>query len=324
MSSQVKQVTIQIVDNVTHLEVVSQLSTIIFAKKGDLLDVTIIIIPNSGFVYPDHLLLITSALNSAIDRGVVVSGRCRCHHRCRNYVSRMDFFQSLGISFEECFARQSSSGRFLAISKFQGFSQGNSYINEIVEILKGMQLATSGMLDIISFSLGELLGNITEHSLVDEGWMVAQYYPSKEVVRIMVADTGQGIHAALTTKPRDAKYTSYSPHQAIEECIIKGVTNGNGRGNGLYGVANFVKENGGILTICSGNCTLMYSNTEKRVLDSPFWQGTAVYLEINSNKPVKQELILDGHVGFAEDFDDWFGESQPVNQESNKNLDSLW
>lgn len=294
----------------SHTNIIKQLSKLFGLEEGDKVELRIEIDPSSSFLYPDYLLLISAALNSTKQRGIEIEGESfYCKPLCEDYVSRMNFFDSLGINFAEQFIRRDPAGRFLEISSFDNFEEGNNLINRVILILKSKELIEDSLFATISLCLGELVGNVVEHSVQDGetpiGWVVAQHYPAKNKIRIMVVDNGRGIHDSLTKSPK-SEFKEYSPQIAVERCIVKGVTNGKGLGNGLYATANFIEQNGGEFFIHSGNWVLTIKDKSKRVNAASNWQGTIVFLELAADVPVAAETILDGYTDYVDDFNDWF------------------
>jgi anti-sigma regulatory factor (Ser/Thr protein kinase) len=320
-----RSVEVKISNTSTHSQIINSLSPFFSAKKGDKIDVYLEFDPNNSFIYPDHLLLISSAINSTSKRGVQIMGEIFCKPECEDYVSRMNFYDSVGIKFQENFTRNDAFGRFLEISQFQDDTESNRLVNCVVNILQKQQITDDQMLASLQFCLAELVGNVVEHSTVEKklplelgGWVVAQYYPRKKSIRIMIADNGQGIFKSLTTNPKDPKYKLYTPRLCMEECVIKGVTNGSGCGNGLYIASNFIQKNGGELYIHSGSHALRYTKEGKRVYATHNWQGTIVFLQINSDITVNVEDVLDGYTDFYDDYKEWFPNKNV------KEFDNLW
>jgi len=321
----VKTVDVFIKNNPSHHQIINSLSPLFSAMEGDDIELYLEFDPQSSFIFPDHLLLISSAVNSTSKRGVNIKGSIFCKPECEDYVSRMNFYDSVGIKVVENFERQDPAGRFLEISQFKDDKESNDLVNSVVNILRAQQITDDNILACLSFCLGELVGNVIEHSAPGEklpltmgGWIVAQYYPKKRSIRIMIADNGQGIHNALTSNPKDDKYKSYTPKMSIEDCVIKGVTNGAGCGNGLYATSNFLEKNGGELYIHSGNHALRWTERGKHVFPTHHWQGTIVFLQIKSNVSVDVKDILDGNIDFYDDYKEWFP-NKPISE-----FDNLW
>jgi hypothetical protein len=73
--------------------------------------------------------------------------------------------------------------------------------------------------------------------------------------------------------------------------VQKGVTNGEGRGFGLWATAELIKHNQGKLQIHSGNSLLEVTDDQK-VKEAPFWSGTYTTLKLNTDIPVSDKLIF--------------------------------
>lgn len=293
------------------LNLAEQLRPVFLAQPGEIIDLKLSIGVGKTAVYCDGLLLIAAAIVEAKSKGVVIIGSCSCTPHCEGYVSRVNFFDSIGVDFSEDFVRRESRGKFLEITRFNDPKKGNDLISEVSVILKSQKFTDESILSSLELALAELVSNIFDHSEKGYGWMTAQYFKSKKRIRIMVADTGIGIHKALTGNPKNSEFKDYTPKESIENCIVKGVTNGKGGGNGLYITSNLIYENGGTLTILSGSNYLTYTKNRKESGES-HWDGTAVFLEINSNRPVDVNKINGGDTSFVDmyrgdnDFDDWF------------------
>src|SRR5207302_835688 len=74
-----------------------------------------------------------------------------------------------------------------------------------------------------------------------------------------IADSGIGIYKSL----RESVFAPKSEIDAITLAIREGVTrdSGVGQGNGLWGLARLVEQNGGSLTITSGESQLLVESS---------------------------------------------------------------
>src|SRR5690606_37538195 len=100
------------------------------------------------------------------------------------------------------------------------------------------------------------------------------------------------------------KYAHLNEKQCIETCVENGVTNGKGRGFGLFALSNFVRENRGKLLLHSGRSSLEISAAATTYRPSPLWQGTYVFWEINTNMRVEPGSFTNGYVSYAHDYDE--------------------
>lgn len=117
-----------------------------------------------------------------------------------------------------------------------------------------------------------------------------QNFPVKREIRCVVLDAGKGIYESLS---QSSKYRNITPKEALKLSLEAGVTRGYGRGNGLYHLKNFIVENDGELQIFSCGQVLKLSNRKIEVVDGPYWQGTLIYVRINTHNSVDLNTIFD-------------------------------
>lgn len=168
-------------------------------------------------------------------------------------------------------------------------------------------------LTVLNFCLYEVLDNTLNHSSeefkygVGSGFSCAQFFPKNLEVRIIIADTGQGIYSALTKHP-NSKFKYLTKGEAVLRSIDKRVTNSEGMGFGLWATAEMMKKNQGDFIVHSGNFQL--NNFELHHV--PYWQGTFTFLRINANIPVNYKEILGENIDqldmFQEYIEEFFGD----------------
>lgn len=288
---------ISLVSCKSHVDVVSQLSQLFYLKPGDTVNITINI---NCFLYPDYLLLITSALKRLEQNGIIPSGNIIYNNITAGYASRMNFFQNLNAAFNEQYQRQNPHNRFVEISNFD-INNDSEYADRVINMLRAHADIDNTVMQGIAFCIGEILGNIYFHSESSNGgWVVAQVYKNKKI-RIMVCDTGAGIHSSLTKNPI---YASYNEAQCVQNCIVNGVTNGNGMGFGLFAMSRFVQENNGVLLLHSGNSALEITGNRTNFLNLPFWQGTYLFWEVNTDVRVEPGSFTNGYTDYARDYNE--------------------
>ena len=67
-------------------------------------------------------------------------------------------------------------------------------------------------------------------------------------------------------------------------------------GFGLYATSEFIKQNSGEMTVYSGNHFYHTSNGQVNIGSRMYWQGTFVYLRINTQNSVDYKKIMpEGH-----------------------------
>ena len=305
----------------SHHSLIEQFSEAFELSDGDTLNLSIDLNTYS-LLYSDHLCLIVSLIHYLRSVGVTVNGNIQNLKKespKAKYASRVEFFNLIGANFDEDFERQDASGRFTEILKFENDNALDLH-KEIMRILLTNEL-NEDMLRVLDYCLWEVIDNTLNHSDpsfeygVGSGYLCCQYFPASKEVRLIIADSGQGIHSALTTHP-DSKFKEYNEPEAIENCIVKGVTNSKGMGFGLWATATLVRENGGTLLIHSGDHSLRCEK-ETNVTEAPKWQGTYTFLRINTDIPVTYGEIFGDNMSQKNNFDDF-------KDEIFGDLDDLW
>jgi hypothetical protein len=275
-------------------------------------------------LYADQLLLITTLVRNLKEQGCdirigtagrlsgLLSLRGMTDSRIR-YASRIDFFKLLEMDsgLLENFTRRPGKDRFIELISYNkdNYFEVGKRIVQVVAAHTQVDKAVQHMLD---FCLFEMMDNVLIHaaypiSAGGQGWCSAQYFPGLKRVRLMIADTGIGIHRALTKHPA-SRYKQLSASQALQACVQKGVTNGAGMGFGLYATRQFISLNQGELLIYSGE----YYGTLKaggayQVKKGAYWQGTLVFLNIRTDVPVDYKCFMPGSQYLADDFDFIYG-----------------
>lgn len=302
----------------THADLLSTMIPFQSLEEGDFLDLNIDLNSN-GLIYPDFLLLVAVKIDYLRKKGVGVQSSLinfNPYSSQANYASRINFFEMLGIGIEEEFIRRDSQGRFIEICEFD---QENIYeiFGEIMRILL-VNGVNEDMLVVLHFCLNEILDNTLNHASPDfvygagTGYVIAQFFPVAREIRIMIADTGQGIHSALTGHPK-SRFKDLSEQEAVLRCIERGVTNSLGLGFGLWATSQMMLKNQGEFKIFSGKSCLNNSRLE----EVPHWQGTINYLKINTNIPVDHKEIF----GEKSDQLDMF---QEFKESQFGDLENLW
>lgn len=144
----------------------------------------------------------------------------------------------------------------------------------------------SGTRNAIYYPIGELAGNIFEHSGQKNGYLFGQFFPNKDWLDICIVDTGRG----LVKTYRDEKGLSLSDSDAISEAMKGNSTKSNKeRGYGLWTSKNLVCEGlDGQFLLLSGSAALFSQRQENRLVDLPSfnWQGVVISYRIPRPKKV--------------------------------------
>ena len=275
----------------THYELISAISPLFSAKEQDTVYITINLVTNSTKLFADFLIILVAAVRYLEDKGINVSGKIQGDKSDPKvqWASRINFFKELGIDFPEKIPRGSSKGKFVEIRTFD-----EETIKEIQDDLNKILYNTAvskDVLQLLYYCLNEIMDNVLVHSTLSSGWVSAQYFQAEKEIRLIICDTGIGIHSSLASTP-DSKYKDISEQDALEKCIWQNVTNGKGMGFGLYATSQFIKENKGEMLIYSGSHFLTNSGKIFNVHSGEQWQGTIVFLKINTDIPVDYQVVL--------------------------------
>ncbi|NCA98683.1 MAG: ATP-binding protein [Clostridia bacterium] len=197
----------------------------------------------------------------------------------RTYIARMDFYRILGIDHREMFIRHSEIGRFMPVRNFQ-LTSGSHYeiVDNTIEIIKRNCELKPELLYGLDMAFNEMLDNINEHSQSQNGGYFA-VQSQHDTIEICIADSGIGIAESLR---KNKQYNTLTDQECLEKAWEKGVSDGNGQGNGLYIAARLIKLNGGLLSAFSKGAGYHITpvNSSSFVLKNVYWPGTIITLSI--------------------------------------------
>lgn len=132
--------------------------------------------------------------------------------------------------------------------------------------------------------------------------MALTYHNSDNTkLQLLIADDGCGIYKSLI---QNSDYSELSEEQALRQSIEDSVTDGQGMGFGLYSLNRLIKEAGIHLTIHSGNYKLIFHNNEYSTVPFDYWQGTIVYIELQSDKEINPNSVVDFRTDCIEQYND--------------------
>ena len=89
-------------------------------------------------------------------------------------------------------------------------------------------------------------------------------------------------------------------------CIKDTITDGKGMGFGLYSTSLLARDAGLKFEICSGNHTMQLQDGDELIMESPFWQGTVVYLKIRTNKEINPAEVVANRTDVAAQYNETF------------------
>jgi hypothetical protein len=290
----------------SHPSLIKDISPAFKALKDDEVFFTIDLNTYSKFLYSDFLTLVAIVVNHLKANSISVNGNFINLNRTDGkvkYATRVNFFDLLGIQLEENTVRHSSLGKFTEIKEFNNDTiyQLQDEINRI--LLNNIKVDRQ-MLQMLYYCLNEIMDNVITHTIQKQGFACAQLFQTNKEIRLIICDTGLGIHQSLISEPT-GKYKDISEPEALKLCIQKNVTNGKGMGFGLFVSSEFIKENGGEMLIYSGNNFLTNTLKEYDTYEGDLWKGTIVFLKINTDIPVDYKRILPPTHTLPDDFKEY-------------------
>ena len=159
------------------------------------------------------------------------------------------------------------------------------------------------VLDAFSYCFYEMLDNVIVHTDKQLGTVLTQYNQKAHTLSILIADDGIGVQASLA---KNAKYRTISEEEALKLCIEDKVTDGEGMGFGLYATSLLDKKIGLRFEVRSGNHTMQVANEIVSTEESEFWQGTIIYMQIQTDKEIDPQEVVAYRTDVTDEFDTLF------------------
>lgn len=202
-----------------------------------------------------------------------------------------------------------------SVSRLEVFDTENIYAvyKDIIHSLVCHIDVDVSVLQPLSYCFYEILDNVITHSGKSCGTAVMSYDEENHKIKILVADDGIGIRETLS---QNSEYANVTEAEAIRLCINDKVSDGKGMGFGLYSTSRLIKNAGVNMIICSGSKEMNFDGKEFLIKEVPFWQGTVVYFELESNKQIDPNEVVESRTDCESQFNDTFL--------GNEELDNLW
>lgn len=220
------------------------------------------------------------------------------------YLKSCCFADPLNLNEEEIKNTKNPLNKIFVYESYNETSPQATAINQaFVDYMSKTVECEEGVLAGMLWCIYEVMDNVLLHSKSHRGYIMAQYHKKTKRIAICIYDCGIGIKASLNA----GGLTPENEIEAIKLAIQEGVGDGRGQGNGLYGLAQIVKANGGRLAISTGNSTVMYQKgPTKEWCNNPVvsneHRSTTVDFQLElSNKTDLKEALRS--IGGIEDFD---------------------
>lgn len=259
------------------------------------------------FVHPLALAIVASlALN--IDRTKINCDSIKA--RSGHYLVRMGLFKFLKRKPKILMFKHESAGRFIPVTQIKNSDHLTRFLREMVPLLHLEPIHAEPIRYIIS----ELVRNVFEHAHTENGaFVAAQYFKKSNTIKIGISDMGYGIKKTI-----NASYSAKNDIEAINLALTPGITGttrkeggtAENAGAGLFFIKSIARVNRNFFVIYSGKAMyklLKRPGNEKRIIlhsnpsldkhsiktDLPYWQGTAVGIDISLDTTREFTALLD-------------------------------
>lgn len=167
----------------------------------------------------------------------------------------------------------------------------NNLIFDIIKTTEQPQLKTA-----ISYMTDELLSNIVHHAAEDNGYILAQNYPTKGYIDICIADIGRTLLQSYETFENN-KHQVENHKNALKAALSGKSTKGQiDRGYGISTSTKMLCEGlNGSFFMFSGNSFASINAQQKDIIEIEIpgisWQGVLIFLRIPSIIPANFNYI---------------------------------
>ena len=224
-----------------------------------------------------------------------------------HYLKTMGLFNILNVPCSLSSQQHAPDGRYIPLTQIDTSDQLATFISDMIPLLHQPEHAKT-----IGYIISELGRNVLEHALAKNGAiMCAQYFVKSNTIRIGIADTGLGIKKTI-----NQSHAAGSDKEAIRLALWPGITgvtrkaggNEQNAGAGLFFVRAIANTNRDHLILYSGKAFYKLKKTKEGKktrlnadpfkdrhsisTDLPYWQGTAVGIDIALDKTQEYSRLL--------------------------------
>ena len=194
---------------------------------------------------------------------------------------------------------------------FQLPEEINALVTAFVDVFRESDVMGEGSLQALEWCLNEVLDNVLQHSITGNGYIMGQIHKTNKRISICIVDTGIGIYKSLV----ETVYAPRTPIDAITKALEEKVTRDEriGQGNGLWGLSEIIKMNGGSLRIVSNGSEFRLDNgvvsTQDKYFDEKFTDRnlTIVDFQLDYSKSIDITKALNRDIGV---YDAWLEEHE--------------
>lgn len=233
-----------------------------------------------SFIYPAGMVSLIAIAQNVINHGHIIKTENESSD-IKSYLSRMNFYQLLGLS-SQVHNRNDSGSRFVEIASFNKDTDDGVLMQKCIDLTNCISKeippdVRESVGHVIEFCITEIVDNAKVHSKASNCFLMAQHYSNKGFVELCVVDNGIGMKESMKT-------------ETVEEALVNSINastkgvDSPGAGNGLCLSSRMIKNGK-----CPKSALIIYS--ADRYLDigdnSMFlknshlnWQGTIVVLRV--------------------------------------------
>lgn len=249
---------------------------------------------DSLLVYPNACVPIAGVLDYYREKGISF----RFNFSEEEYLNKCDFKDAAVF-----LGGDSNGNPFDKVFCYNSSKQVAEYTRKCIDSISQKVECESGVLDSLTWCINEVMDNVLIHSGCNKGYVMGQLHDRSKHIAICIVDTGIGIYNSL----KNTKHCPKRGIDAISLSIQEGIGDGQGQGNGLFGLFKIVKENGGRLSITSGNSSFMlYGDETKKFETLPYIDsekpGTVVDFQLDLNREVNLSSVFSS-IGVYDGFD---------------------
>jgi anti-sigma regulatory factor (Ser/Thr protein kinase) len=244
------------------------------------------------FVHPFLILPLCALIAEKIEKNVEI--QFSCNEKIKSYLETILFPKGLDTSILpnwQIALEKYTHKTYLPVCKIPSTVNATKVREQLLTTFENIliqQLKITGQLiSVIKYLIGEAIDNITDHSEVHNGWIMAQNYPSKGYLDVCIVDNGIGINGSYTKS--DNFYIENDAdalRMAINGESTKIITETRG-----YGIDTsrrmLVDGMKGKYLLFSGKAFYIYSNELEQIIPLPDigWHGTMLAMQIPAQEP---------------------------------------
>lgn len=187
------------------------------------------------------------------------------------------------------YLEQFSRKRYIPLISFPAASDRVEDKNNIMSVIESMIVKQAGLksniVSGIKYMLGEMVDNISEHSLSDYGYILAQCYPASKYIDICIGDTGRTLLGSYADILNCEIASDGEAMRAANSGIsAKNLPDAENRGYGISTTKKMLVEGmGGQYMMVSGDTVYVNTMSGSGYFELPYkirFEGTIVALRI--------------------------------------------